>query len=121
MYTRVARQARQLALLTEISRELTSILNVDQLLKRIADLLTRLIDYQMFSILLLDPTAPCLQHRFSLRFKENVQLKHEIPLGVGLVGYAAQHGEAVLAPDVSKDPRYISGESRDAVGTCAFR
>ena len=49
-----------------------------------------------------------LQHRFSLRFKENVQLKHEIPLGVGLVGYAAQHGEAVLAPDVSKDPRYIS-------------
>jgi sigma-B regulation protein RsbU (phosphoserine phosphatase) len=108
LYTRVSRQARQLALLTEISRELTSILNVDQLLKRIADLLTRLIDYQMFSILLLDPTGTVLQHRFSLRFKENVQLKHEIPLGVGLVGYAAQHGEAVLAPDVSKDPRYIS-------------
>ena len=108
LYTRVSRQARQLTLLTEISRELTSILNVDQLLKRIADLLTRIIDYQMFSILLLDPTGTVLQHRFSLRFKENVQLKHEIPLGVGLVGYAAQHGEAVLAPDVSKDPRYIS-------------
>ena len=57
LYTRVARQARQLTLLTEISRELTSILNVDQLLKRIADLLTRIIDYQMFSILLLDPTG----------------------------------------------------------------
>ncbi len=57
LYTRVSRQARQLTLLTEISRELTSILNVDQLLKRIADLLTRIIDYQMFSILLLDPTG----------------------------------------------------------------
>ena len=107
LYTRVSRQARQLTLLTEISRELTSILNVDQLLKRIADLLTRIIDYQMFSILLLDPTGTVLQHRFSLRFKENVQLKHEIPLGVGLVGYAAQHAQAVLVPDVSKDPRYI--------------
>ena len=107
LYTRLARQARQLKLLTEISRELTSILNVDQLLQRIADLLTRLIDYQMFSILLLDASGSVLQHRFSLRFKENVQLKHEIPLGVGLVGYAAQHGEAVLAPDVQKDPRYI--------------
>ncbi len=107
LYTRVSRQARQLTLLTEISRELTSILNVDQLLKRIADLLTRIIDYQMFSILLLDASGNVLQHRFSLRFKENVQLKHEIPLGVGLVGYAAQHGEAVLVPDVSKDPRYI--------------
>lgn len=107
LYTRVSRQARQLTLLTEISRELTSILNVDELLQRIADLVTRIIDYQMFSILLLDKTGSLLQHRFSLRFKENVQLKHEIPLGVGLVGYAAQHGQAVLVPDVSKDPRYI--------------
>src|SRR5271165_2001953 len=107
LYTRVSRQARQLTLLTEISRELTSILNVDELLKRIADLVTRIIDYQMFSILLLDKTGSLLQHRFSLRFRENVQLKDEIPLGVGLVGYAAQHGQAVLVPDVSKDPRYI--------------
>ena len=57
LYTRVSRQARQLTLLTEISRELTSILNVDELLKRIADLVTRIIDYQMFSILLLDKTG----------------------------------------------------------------
>ena len=107
LYTRVSRQARQLTLLTEISRELTSILNVDELLKRIADLVTRIIDYQMFSILLLDKTGSVLQHRFSLRFRENVQLKHEVPLGVGLVGYAAKHGQAVLVPDVSKDQRYI--------------
>src|SRR5271166_2378981 len=60
LYTRVSRQARQLTLLTEISRELTSILNVDELLKRIADLVTRIIDYQMFSILLLDKTGSLL-------------------------------------------------------------
>src|SRR5580700_10585868 len=118
LYTRVARQARQLTLLTEISRELTSILNVDQLLKRIADLLTRIIDYQMFSILLLDPSGSVLQHRFSLRFKESVQLKHEIPLGVGLVGYAAQHGEAVLVPDVSKDPRYVEANPETRSELC---
>ncbi len=107
LYTQVARQARQLTLLTEISRELTSILNLDQLLKRVADLVARIIDYEMFSILLLDPTGQLLQHRFSLRFKENVHLKHEIPIGQGLVGYAAQTGQAVLVPDVSKDSRYI--------------
>jgi len=107
LYTRVSRQARQLTLLTEISRELTSILDVDQLLQRIADLVTRIIDYEMFSILLVDPTGKFLQHRFSLRFKESVHLKHEIPIGQGLVGYAAQYGQAVLVPDVSKDPRYI--------------
>ena len=107
LYTRTTRQARTLLLLNEIARELSSILNVDQLLQRIADLLSRLIDYQMFSILLLDSTGEKLQHRFALRFQENIQLKHDIPLGRGLVGYAAQHKQAVLVPDVTKDPRYI--------------
>lgn len=107
LYTRTTRQARTLVLLNEIARELTSILNLDELLKRIAELLNRLIDYQMFSILLLDANGEKLQHRFSLRFKENIHLKHDIPLGHGLVGYAAQHKEAVLVADVCKDSRYI--------------
>jgi phosphoserine phosphatase RsbU/P len=107
LYTRTTRQARTLVLLNEIARELTSILNVDELLKRIAELLSRLIDYQMFSILLLDAAGEKLQHRFSLRFQENIQLKHDIVLGQGLVGYAVQQREAVLVPDVNKDSRYI--------------
>ena len=107
LYTRTTKQARILLLLNEIARELTSILNLDELLGRIAELIRRLIDYQMFSILLLDPSGEMLQHRFSLRFNENIHLKHEIPLGRGLVGTAAQSKEAVLVPDVSKDPRYV--------------
>ena len=107
LYTRIYRQAKQLAVLNEISRELTSILNLDQLLQRIADLLKRLIDYQMFSILLLDPTEDVLKHRFSLRFNESIHLKHDIPMGRGLVGAAAHEKRAVLVPDVSKDERYI--------------
>jgi len=107
LYTRISRQARTLLLLNEIARELTSILNVDELLKRVGELLSRLIDFQMFSILLLDSAGTTLQHRFSLRFQENIQLKHDIPVGEGLVGYAAQHKQAVLVRDVKKDSRYI--------------
>jgi phosphoserine phosphatase RsbU/P len=107
LYTRIVRQANTLALLNEISRDLTSILNLDQLLKRVGDLLVKIIDYQMFSILLLDENKEKLVHRFSVRFKENIQLKHDIPLGRGLVGAAAQLKQAILVPDVSKDPRYI--------------
>ncbi len=107
LYTRVSRQARTLGVLNEISRELTSILNLDQLLKRMGELISRLIDYQMFSILLLDASGSKLEHRFSLRLAESVQIKHDIPLGRGLVGYAAQHKQPVLVPDVSKDARYI--------------
>ena len=109
LYTRTTRQARILLLLNEIARELSSILNLDELLSRVAELLRRLIDYQMFSILLLDSSGDKLQHRFSLRFHENINLKREVPLGRGLVGYAAESKQAVLVPDVSKDPRYVEG------------
>ncbi|MFZ1919364.1 MAG: SpoIIE family protein phosphatase [Terriglobales bacterium] len=108
LHTRVTRQARTLALLNEIARELTSILNLDELLKRIAEMLQRLIDYQMFSILLLDATGEKLQHRFSQRFEQRMHLKHDISLGLGVVGYAAQAKEAVLVPDVTKNSRYIA-------------
>lgn len=107
LYTRISRQAKTLLLLNEIARELSSILNLDELFKRIGELLSRLIDYQMFSILLLDAAGEKLQHRFSLRFQENIHLKNDLPLGTGVVGYAAQQKEAVLVRDVKKDPRYI--------------
>jgi sigma-B regulation protein RsbU (phosphoserine phosphatase) len=122
LYTQTTRQARTLLLLNEIAQELTSILNLDELLKRIAELLRRLIDYQMFSILLLDSAGEKLQHRFSLRFEENIHLKHDIPLGLGIVGHAAQHKHAVLVRDVSKDPRYIEAnpETRSELAVPLF-
>ncbi|MGH9513000.1 MAG: GAF domain-containing protein [Terriglobales bacterium] len=107
LHTRMSKQARTLLLLNEIAQELTSILNLDELFKHIGELLSRLIDYQMFSILLLDAAGEKLQHRFSLRFKENIHLKHDIPLELGIVGYAARHRKAVLVRDVKKEPRYI--------------
>ncbi len=107
LYTRTTRQARILLTLNEIARELTSILNLDELMGRIAELVRRLIDYQMFSILLVDSSGEKLQHRFSLRFNESIHLKHDIPVGRGLVGAAAQSKAAVLVPDVSKDSRYV--------------
>jgi sigma-B regulation protein RsbU (phosphoserine phosphatase) len=118
LYTRIVKQAGTLALLNEISRDLTSILNVDQLLKRIGDLLLKIIDYHMFSILLLDATKQKLVHRFSVRFKENVQIKHDIPVGRGLVGAAAQSKKPVLAPDVARDPRYIKANPETRSELC---
>jgi phosphoserine phosphatase RsbU/P len=118
LYTRIVKQAGTLTLLNEISRDLTSILNVDQLLKRIGDLLLKVIDYHMFSILLLDATKQKLVHRFSVRFKENVHIKHDIPVGRGLVGAAAQSKKPVLAPDVARDPRYIKANPETRSELC---
>ncbi len=108
LYTRVSRQAQTLSVLNEISRELTSILDLDCLLQRIGELLHQLIDYHMFGILLVDESGQNLVHRFAVRFDKNVQIKDVMPIGRGLVGYAAQYKEAVLVPDVTRDPRYVT-------------
>jgi phosphoserine phosphatase RsbU/P len=107
LYTRVSRQAQTLTVLNEISRELTSILDLDDLLERIGILLKRIVDFQMFTILLWNERTEQFEHRFSTRFGERIQRRGNSPLGVGVIGTAAKERLPVLAPDVRKDPRYI--------------
>ncbi|WP_188757793.1 SpoIIE family protein phosphatase [Edaphobacter acidisoli] len=108
LYTRVSRQAQTLAVLNEISREITSILDLDDLLERIGLLLKRVIDFQMFSILLLNERTGELEHRFSSRYGERITLDRIVPLGQGIIGLAAQQREPLVSSDTRKDPRYIA-------------
>jgi len=107
LYTRVSRQAQTLTVLNEISREITSILDLDDLLERIGVLLKRVIDFQMFTILLWNDRSERFEHRFSSRFGERITREHNVSLGEGIIGHAAQQRTPLLVPDVRKDPRYI--------------
>ncbi len=108
LYTRVSRQAQVLTVLSEISREITSILDLDDLLERIGTLLKRVVDFQMFTILLWSDRTQQFEHRFSTRYGERVRRERGAVYGVGLIGSAAQLRQPVLAPDVRRDPRYIA-------------
>ena len=106
LYTRVSRQAQTLQVLNEISREFTSILDLDPLLERIGTLLRRIIDYQMFSIWIVNEREQVLENRFALRFGERFYTNQTLPLEGGLVGTAIVERRLIHAPDVRKDPRY---------------
>ena len=93
--------------LAEIGREVAAVLDLNELLSRIAQLARRVVDYRTFGILLLDPQTKMLEMKVAVKYDEKVELP-KVALGEGLVGYAAFHREAVLVPDVSKDPRYIN-------------
>jgi sigma-B regulation protein RsbU (phosphoserine phosphatase) len=108
LYTRVARQAQTLAVLNEIAREVTSILDLDPLLERVGELLRRLIDYQMFSILLLNEREQVLEIQYSVRFGHPVSTAAEkVPIDRGLVGTAVRERRLIHAGDVRKDARYF--------------
>ena len=105
LYERSRRDADAFETLAEIAREVTSVLDLDQLFARIAQLVKRVIDYRTFGILLLNE-ANELEMQLAVQYGEKVQVPR-VRLGEGLVGYAALHREPVLVADVSQDPRYI--------------
>jgi sigma-B regulation protein RsbU (phosphoserine phosphatase) len=107
LYARVSRQAQTLTVLNEISTELTSILELDPLLARIGQLLRRLIDYQMFSIMLLDDTGETLITRYAWRFGYAHAPLRRIPITSGLVGAAVREWRPINVLDVRKDQRYL--------------
>ena len=86
---------------------MSSILDLDVLLTRIASLTKRLIDYRTFGILLLNDATSELEMKLAVRYGEEGTAKN-VKLGEGLVGWSALHKEPVLVADVSKDPRYIN-------------
>jgi phosphoserine phosphatase RsbU/P len=107
LYRRVERHNRTLRTLAQVSREFSSILNLNQLLGKIASSMRDLINYDAFSILLVDCEAHALRHRFSLRYDQRVNIDN-IPLGKGITGAAAESREVVRVDDIEKDPRYIA-------------
>jgi phosphoserine phosphatase RsbU/P len=92
--------------LAEIAREFAAILDLDELLTRIASLTRRVIDYRTFGIILLNDDTGELEMKMAVRYGEKTEWP-PLKMGSGLVGYAALHKEAVLVGDVSVDPRYI--------------
>ncbi len=106
LFDRERQYSATLETLAEIGHEVASILDLDELLERIAVLARRLIDYRTFGILLLNEAAGELEMKLAIRYGDKLSLP-TVKLGAGIVGYAALHKEAVLVPDVSIDPRYI--------------
>jgi sigma-B regulation protein RsbU (phosphoserine phosphatase) len=107
LYSRISRQARTLEVLNEVAVELASILEPNPLLERVGQLLRRLIDYQMFTVLLLDEKGETLITRYAWRFGSAAAPQRRIPISSGLAGAAVREWRMINVPDVSKDPRYL--------------
>ena len=107
LYRRVDRQNRTLRTLAQVSQEFSSILDLDELLGKIAATVRTLINYDAFSILLVDAEKQVLRHRFSVRFDQRVVLDN-IPLGKGITGAAAESRQPVRVVNTLQDPRYVA-------------
>jgi sigma-B regulation protein RsbU (phosphoserine phosphatase) len=107
LFEKVRAQADTLLLLNELSREMSSILDVEELLRRAAEQTKRVIDYQILSIMLYDEKQKIFRHRLDVKHGHRVQGKLRVAATEGIVGAAATLKQPVLVNDVRVDPRYL--------------
>ncbi len=107
LFQQVSNQAETLLVLNEVSREMSSILDVEELLRRAAEAVKRVIDYQILSLMLYDEEHKVFRHRIDVKHGQRVQGKLRVAVTEGIVGAAATLKEPVVVPDVTADPRYL--------------
>src|ERR1700722_14684828 len=107
LYQKERAQAETLLLLNEVGRETSSILDVEELLRRAAEQIKRVIDYQILSLMLYDEKQKVFRHRIDVKHGQHVQGKLRAAVSEGIVGAAATLKAPVRVPDVSADPRYL--------------
>ena len=100
-------QAQTLALLYEISHELTSILDREALLRAIAERVKKLVNYHAFTVMLWNEEIQMLESVFSLRFENTLPSRFQMPLNQGITGAAAAERRTIRVVDVRLDPRYL--------------
>src|SRR6266704_1395760 len=104
-------QAKTLMLLYEVSRELTSILDREELLRRVAERVKKIVNYHVFSVMLWNEQAQLLESAFAMRYEDSIPVRLRLPLHQGLTGTAAGERRILRVNDVTEDPRYIRCET----------
>jgi len=101
-------QAQTISLLYEISHELTSILDREELLRRIAERVKKLVNYHVFTVMLWNESTQMLESVFSQRYENALPSRFQMPLHQGITGTAAAERRTIRVVDVRLDPRYVS-------------
>jgi sigma-B regulation protein RsbU (phosphoserine phosphatase) len=104
-------QANTLALLYEVSREVTSILDREELLRRVAERIKKIVKYDVFSVMLWNEQTRHLESIFAMCCGDAIPARSRVPLHKGLTGTAAGERRVLRINDVTEDARYIHCET----------
>jgi phosphoserine phosphatase RsbU/P len=104
-------QASTLSLLYEVSREITSILDREELLRRVAHRVKKLVNYHVFSVMLWNENTQLLESVFGMRYGDAIPSRFTLPLHQGITGTSAGERRTIRVADTLDDPRYIQCET----------
>jgi sigma-B regulation protein RsbU (phosphoserine phosphatase) len=92
--------------LFDLGRQVTAVLDLEDLLQQIPRLIRRLISFEAFAVYLLDDRRGELKAAYSVGYPDS-KTPLRLRLGQGLVGAAVASEQPLLVNDLRADPRYI--------------
>ena len=107
-------RAEQLRTINEVSRKISSFVNLDELIPYVGNILRQTFHYHNVNIFLFEPGSGKLTLKALSVSGQKGFISVGVPLEVdedGIVGWVARTGEPLLASDVDKEPRYRAVEA----------
>jgi phosphoserine phosphatase RsbU/P len=92
--------------LFDLGRQVTSVLELDELLHQIPRLIGRLIPFEALAVYLLDERRAELRAAYAVGYPVPAE-RLRVKLGTGLVSAAVTSGQPLLVNDLQTDPRYV--------------
>jgi diguanylate cyclase (GGDEF)-like protein len=106
-------QHRELQVLHEVARTLTASLDLDQVLRGIMQQMSQAFLPESWTLLTLDEEAQQLV--FAAGAEETLEHKR-IPVGEGVAGWVALHGEPLILNNPQQDARYLADPQQSGQG-----
>ncbi|NWF65041.1 MAG: GAF domain-containing protein [Chloroflexi bacterium] len=109
LYSDLSRRANQLTLVSEVSKSVTSTLELSQIMRNAAKLIHEKFGYPHVSLFTVHPNRRMIMYEAGSGRRSKKLEGFTIPLDEekGIMPWVAREGKAVLANDVTKDKRYI--------------
>lgn len=96
-------RAAQLQLLSEVGRQIASILDLDTLFHQTVQVVKTTFNYYFVAICVREEDTNRII--FEGATDETLHNQH-LHVGQGVIGYVVEHGQPLIVPDVAADPRY---------------
>jgi len=117
LYEETEKRALEKEVLLELSKALSSPLDLDEVLEAIFKSLRQVVSYDAAAIYLVNRKTQALEMARDIGYPEGSEHAFGLQVGQGIVGWVAKTGKPVIVPDVSRDARYVAArpETRSEV------
>jgi diguanylate cyclase (GGDEF)-like protein len=91
-----------------LARSLTSSFDLDTILRTILEHMERIVDAELWTLLMLDDVSQELYYAIAAGEKQEVLRGLRVKRGEGVAGWVLEHGETLIVPEALSDPRVAS-------------